>query len=105
MFLYLDLGLEDSLESSNKNSKSNHDKGGGENSPQNVNGSPENEKSTTRSDKESDFKILNCLFSMEQFKFYTKTCNLREMPSLILMLVMEIHEIFLRIMLSMKFPS
>lgn len=85
MFLYLDLGLEDSIESSIKNSKSNHDEGGGDNSPQNINKSRGNEQSTIRSDKDGDFKIFSCLFSMEQFKFYTKTCNLSKMSSFILM--------------------
>lgn len=104
-FLYLYLSLGDSLESSNKNSKSNHDEGGGENSPQNINESCGNEQSTICSDKERDFKIFNCLFSMEQFKFYTKTCNLRKMYTLILMKAMEIHVIFPRIMFPRKFPS
>ena len=85
MFLYLDSCLEDSWESSNKNSKSNHDDGGGENYPQNVNESHENEKYTICLDKEGDFKIFNNRFSMERFTFYTKTCNLSKMSTLILM--------------------
>ena len=105
MFLYLDSSLGDSLESSNKNSKSNHDEGGGKNSPQNINESHGNEESVIRSNKEGDFKIFNYLFSMEKFKFYTKTCNLSKISTLILMKVMEIHAIFLRMMLPSKFPS
>ena len=67
MILHLDLGLEYSWESSNENLKSNPDEIGGENSPQNVNESNGNEKSTIGSGKEGDFKIFNCLFKMEQF--------------------------------------
>ena len=65
MFLYWDSGLEDSRESLNKNSKSNHDEGGVENSPQNVNDFHENEKSMIGLGKQGVFKVFNHWFSME----------------------------------------
>lgn len=48
----------------NKNSESNSDEVGVENSPQNVNEYRENEKSMTGLGKEGDFTIFNHQFSM-----------------------------------------